>query len=335
MERIRWGILGTGSIAHQFARGLRVLADAELVAVGSRTQVSAEAFAKEFKIPHAHASYEDLVADESVDVVYIATPHPFHLPNTVLCLRAGKAVLCEKPLTMNKREAQEMVRVAVEEKRFLMEAMWTRFLPVVVRVRELLSAGVIGEPRMVQADFGFRTTIEEDHRLFDRSLGGGGLLDVGVYAVSFASMVFGGPPKEISSLAHLGETGVDEQAAMVLGYEKGELALLASGIATETAQEARIMGTEGMIHLPGPFWQGKTLVLEHPGKKAKTIHLPYKGNGYNCEAEEVMQCMRAGRLESSVMTHRESIEIMDTLDRIRAQWELRYPMDEKGGVENG
>ena len=127
MERIRWGILGTGSIAHQFARGLRVVADAELVAVGSRTQVSAEAFAKEFKIPHAHASYEDLAADEAVDVVYIATPHPFHLPNTVLCLRAGKAVLCEKPLTMNKREAQEMVRVAVEQKRFLMEAMWTRF----------------------------------------------------------------------------------------------------------------------------------------------------------------------------------------------------------------
>ena len=326
-KRFRWGILGLGNIAHQFARGLASLPDAELLAVASRSQEKADRFGEKFGAPRRYGDYASLAADPDVDAVYVSTPHSFHKENSILCLRAGKAVLCEKPFTINRGEAEEVVAVAVEEGRFVMEAMWTRFLPVMAQVREWVVEGAIGEVRMVQADFGFRTSIDEESRLFDPAFGGGGLLDVGVYAVSFASMVFGGPPDEIATLADIGQTNVDEQATMCLKYRSGGLALLACGVRTETPQEAWVMGTEGMIHVHGPFWRGDKVTLTRAGKKAEEVRLPYEGNGYNCEAAEVAACVRAGRLESELMPHAESLSIMETMDRIRAEWGLKYPME--------
>ena len=220
-----------------------------------------------------------------------------------------------------------MIDAARAAKRFLMEAMWTRFLPAIVQVRTWLRQGRIGDVRMVTADFGFRADYNEEARLLNPDLAGGALLDVGVYPVSFASMVFGGPPTAIASRVCLGKTGVDEQNAMVLEYPGGALALLSSAVRTNTPQEARILGTTGMIHVPSPFWSAQRAVLSVAGRDDEECSIRHVGNGYECEAEEVMQCMRLGRLESDGMPHDETLSVMDTMDALRAQWNMKYPME--------
>ncbi|MFT7692526.1 MAG: dihydrodiol dehydrogenase / D-xylose 1-dehydrogenase (NADP), partial [Candidatus Latescibacterota bacterium] len=206
----RWGILGSGSIAKQFARGLADTPNAVLQSVGSRAQKSADAFADQFDIPTRHASYEALANDPEIDAIYVSTPHPFHKDNSILCLEAGKAVICEKPFAINAAEAEAVVQVARDQGVFLMEAMWSRYFPAMVKVKEWLDEGAIGDVRIVSADFGFRTGINPEGRLFNPALGGGALLDVGIYVTSFASFVLGPNPTRIQSLANIGETGVDE-----------------------------------------------------------------------------------------------------------------------------
>jgi predicted dehydrogenase len=326
MKKIRWGILSTGWIAKKFAQGLSVLEDAEIVAVGSRAQGTADAFGDEFGVPHRHANYEALAADPDVDVVYIGTPHPFHKENSLLCLQAGKAVLCEKPFTINAGEAEEVIALAREKRLFLMEAMWTRYIPIIVKLRELLAAGAIGDVRMLTADLGFRRELDPKSRLFDPELGGGALLDMGIYPISLASMVFGAPSR-IVSLAHMGQTGVDELAGVVLGYDGGQLAVLHTGLQTDTAVEATVMGTRGRIRVHSPWFYGTALTLSVEGREDEVISLPYAGNGYNFEAAEVMRCLREGELESDVMPLDETLAIMQTLDAIRAQWGFKYPME--------
>lgn len=325
-DKIRWGIIGTGSIARLFARGLEQLADAELTAVGSRRQRSADEFGDTFNVPRRHASYEALAADPDVDVVYVSTPHPFHYENSLLCLDAGKAVLCEKPFTINAAEAGALIARAREKRLFLMEAMWTRFFPAAYRLRELLAQGVIGDVRLVQIDFGFRANFDPRGRLFDPKLGGGALLDIGVYVVSFASMVLG-TPREAASLADLGTTGVDEQAAMTLKYDGGRLASLAVTLQADTPQEAIICGTKGRIRVHRRFFQPQKLTVEVYGAEHTEIEMPMQGNGYHYQAVEVARCLRAGQLESEVMPLDETLAIMQTLDRIRAPWGLRYPTE--------
>lgn len=323
-EAIRWGILGTGSIAEKFATGLASTPGAMIAAVGSRTQARAEEFAARFDIPRRYATYEALVADPAVDVIYVATPHTRHRDNTILCLEAGKAVLCEKPFALNAGQAAQMIATARAKGLFLMEAMWSRYYPAMVRARELLAAGAIGEPRILQADLGFRATVKPASRLFNPTLGGGALLDIGVYPVSLASMVFG-TPSAIASHAHFGETGVDEQNAMTFRYSGGQLAVLSSAIRTQTPHEATIMGTEGMLRI-GPDWHKPNRVsLTKPGQAEEIMSLPFEGNGYNYEASEVMNCLRAGKLESAIMPLDETLAIVQTLDTLRAQWGLRYP----------
>jgi len=328
MERkIRWGIIGTGFIAKKFAEALQILPDAELVAVGSRAADTAKKFAKAFHIPHQHSSYDKLANNPDVDVVYIATPHPFHMENTILCLKAGKAVLCEKPFAVNASQAQQMTDVARTEKLFLMEAMWTRFLPIIMKVREWLGQGLIGPVRFLQADFGFRCDWKPQDRLLNPELAGGALLDVGVYTVALASMVFAGPPTKITGMAHLGQTGIDEQSAMVLGYQDGQLAVLSCAIRTQTLQEAVIVGTKGMIRIHSPFWSATTATILIEDKEDETIKIPHECNGFEYEAREVMQCLLAGKLESDYLPLDETLSIVKTMDEIRAQWGLKYPME--------
>jgi dihydrodiol dehydrogenase / D-xylose 1-dehydrogenase (NADP) len=325
-DTIRWGILGPGGIAKQFARGLAAIDNAELAAVGSRCQANADAFGDEFDVSRRHASYAALADDPDVDAIYVSTPHPFHRLNTILCLEAGKAVLCEKPFAVNAADVGAMIDCARRNGRFLMEAHWSRFLPTLVQTREWLASGAIGEVRAVLADFGFRAGWDPEGRLLNPDLAGGGLLDVGCYLVSLASMVFDGPPAEIASAAHIGDSGVDEQAAMLFSYPGGRFAQLACAVRTGMPQEARILGTEGMIHLPSPWWCGDKVTLK-AGEDEDTRELPFDGTGYNCEAVEVGDCLRAGKLESDIMPLDESLAIMQTLDRVRAQWGLKYPME--------
>ena len=325
-EKIRWGILGPGGIAHKFATALKAIPDAEIVAVGSRDLQRANIFADTFDIPHRHGTYVALATNAEVDAIYVATPHPFHKACAMLCLEAGKAVLCEKPLTVDAEQAQEMIACAREHKQFLMEAMWTRFIPIMVKVREWLADGVIGEPRMLTADFGNHVALTAENlkgRLFALELAGGAMLDIGVYTVSLASMVFG-TPTEITSLAHIGKTGVDEQAAVLLGYDTGQIASLSCAITTRTAQDARIFGTEGAIHIPN-FSRATSATLEVFGREALQIEIPFTENGFEYEAIEVINCLRAGKLESDVMPLDESLSIIKTMDTARAQWGLEYP----------
>ncbi|MBZ0289460.1 MAG: Gfo/Idh/MocA family oxidoreductase, partial [Anaerolineae bacterium] len=205
-EKVRWGIIATGRIAGLFAQGLSVIPDAELVAVGSRTQEAADAFADQYNIPRRHASYEALAEDDAVDAIYVATPHPFHKDNTLLGLKNGKAVLTEKPFAINAAQAGEMINYAREKRVFLMEAMWSRFIPAMVRARQLVQQGAIGEPRMITVDFGFRAGWNPQSRVLNPELAGGALLDVGVYCISLASSIFGSQPAHIASMGHLGET---------------------------------------------------------------------------------------------------------------------------------
>lgn len=325
-EKIRWGIISTGFIARQFAIALQALPDAEIVAVGSRTQESADRFGVEFHIARRYASYEDLVNDSEVDVVYIGTPHCYHKDNTLLCLNAGKHVICEKPFAINAGEAEEMIECARRKDLFLMEALWTRFFPVMCKLREMLREGVIGQPRILSADFGFYAPFDPKSRLFAPEYGGGALLDVGVYPIMLSSMIFG-RPSEITGMAHLGESGVDEQSAVLMKYPQGELAVLHSAIQTITHNEAVISGTKGRIRINPPWWKPSSMTLTIFEKEEQTLELPYEHNGYQYEAAEVMNCIREGRRESEIVTWDESLQIMRTLDRIRDQWGLKYPME--------
>ncbi|MCB8944575.1 MAG: Gfo/Idh/MocA family oxidoreductase [Ardenticatenaceae bacterium] len=325
-ETINWGIIGPGNIAKKFATGLQVLPEARLLAVGSRSQATADAFGDQFDVPRRYDSYEALVNDADVQAVYVATPHHLHMDNTLLALEAGKAVICEKPFAINAAQAQKMVDKAREKGLFLMEAMWTRYLPIMVKLRELLAAKVIGEMRMITADFGYRASFNPQSRAFDPHLGGGGLLDVGIYPLSLAYMVLG-QPSRISSMAELGETGVDEQAAFVLGYEGGAMAVCTTAVRTNTPHEAFILGTNGRIKIPSPWWVGKSLTVSVNGQPDEEIQPAFVGNGWNYEAEELMACLRAGKLESEIMPLDESLQIMGTMDAIRAQWGMKYPME--------
>lgn len=324
-EKIRWGIIGTGDIAKKFATGLKVLSDSELVAVASRTGQTAEAFGELFHVTKRHDNYQSLAQDPDVDVVYVSTPHSLHKENTLMCLRAGKPVLCEKPFAINAKEAIAMISLARERKQFLMEAMWTRFFPLMARVSEIIAADMIGEVRMLMADFGYRS---EDQNLwvFDPNFGGGGLLDVGVYPLSFSHQLFG-VPNQITTISHL-RRGVDEQSAVILGYEGGRIAIIASAIRTETPQVAYVLGTKGRICIHPPWWRPKTLTLSVNGRADELIQVPYQGNGYNYEAAEVARCLHEGRTESDTMPLDETLSIMKTMDSIRAQWNLKYPMEQ-------
>jgi dihydrodiol dehydrogenase / D-xylose 1-dehydrogenase (NADP) len=327
MNKIRWGILGTGSIAKAFVEGLSVLNDTEIIAVGSRNQKTADEFAKKFNIPKAHSTYEKLANDPEVDVIYISTPHNFHADNSILCINSGKAVLCEKPFTVNAMESRQVVKLAREKNIFIMEAMWSRCLPIYKKVREWISDGLIGEVRMLHADFGFNAGWNPAGRTLNPNLAGGALLDVGIYPISFAFWIFGKKPERILSMAHIGSTGVDEQNAMIFGYDKGALAVLSSACQTNTQKEAFIIGTKGFIKLLPPFWKSQKAMISINGKE-EYLDVPFTGNGYNYEAMEVMKCMREDLPESPIMPLDESISIMDTMDMLRKEWNYKYPFED-------
>jgi len=296
------------------------------VAVGSRAQETADAFGEQFDVPRRHPSYQAMADDGEVDGVYIATPHPMHKDPSILCLRGGKAVLCEKPFTPNAAQAEAVIDVARAEGVFCMEAMWSRFLPSVVRARELIDGGAIGEVRMILADFGFRCGGNPESRLMNPALAGGGLLDVGTYPISLSSM-FLGIPTRATGLAEVGATGVDEQAGMVLAFEGGRIAVLATGVRTSTPHEATFLGTEGRLRLHGSWWKGSPITLTRGGQDDETIEVPMVGNGYNYEAREVARCVRAGKTESDVMPLDETLALLRIMDGLRAQWGVKYPFE--------
>jgi predicted dehydrogenase len=314
---LRWGILGTGGIAHTFASDLRLTESGVVSAVGSRSQASADRFADAFGIKGRHPSYESLVADPGVDVVYVATPHPMHRDNAILALRAGKPVLVEKPFAMNAGEAAEIVEVARETGLFAMEAMWTRFLPHIAVVRDWLAQGALGEIVTVTADHGQWFVEDAGFRLFAPELGGGALLDLGVYPVSFASMILG-TPNRIVSMIDPAFTGVDAQTSMVFGYESGAQAVLTCTLRAKSPTRASIVGTDARIEIDGDFYAPAAVTLVPRQGDPTRVASTHEGRGLRHQADEVARRLAADDLESPLMPLDESILIMETMDTVQA-----------------
>lgn len=328
MKDIHWGILGCGKIARKFASDLKLVQHAKLIAVGARERSSAETFAKEFSVKHA-CTYEELVQNSEVDVIYIATPHAFHYNHSLLCLKHKKAVLCEKAFAINYRQAKEMITFARAQNTFIMEAFWTKFLPHYRMMKQLIGEGKVGSIQSVIAQFGFKPTPPVAPRLLDPSLGGGSLLDVGVYPV-FLALDLLGRPEEITAAITKASTGVDDQCAMQFSYHDGKLAQLFCSFTSNLATSADIAGDAGRIRLTHRF-HGPTTSMEYfPGIVDSRQVIEFekgKGNGYEYEAQHVTDCILNGLSESPIMKQADTLLLMETLDRIREKGGIVYPAD--------
>ncbi len=327
MRKIKWGILATGKIAHKFVSDMKWVEDAEIVAVGSRNIQKGDEFAREFKIPKAYGNYDDLANDPDVEVIYVATPHTSHFENTLMCLEAGKHVLCEKPIGMNSAQLISLMNTAREKHLFLMEALWTRFLPSYRKFRELVLNGSIGEVRMIQSDFGFISPNNNEHRLRNKKLGGGSLLDIGIYPV-FLALDIAGEPEDIHSTAVFSDQHIDETCSVLFNYRNKKIvASLTSTQVANTPVEAIIFGTVGNIRL-NRFWHTPTSIdLEVEGQNE---HLEFDDEsiGYRYEAAEVNKCIFEGKTESDIFPLSKSLQLHRILDTIRKQIGLIYEEDE-------
>jgi predicted dehydrogenase len=348
---VRWGILGTGRAASDFASGLRFVEGAELAAVASRDRGNAERFARGLSIGRVCDGYEELVADPSIDVVYVATPNSLHKAHSILALEAGKAVLCEKPFATTGAEASEVIALARRSRLFCMEAMWMHFLPGMQKAIELVEAGAIGKPRMLTADFGVPIPLDAASGVFDAALGGGAMMDRGVYPLALAQRLFGSP-ETVDAMCNLTATGVDEHSSVMMKYSGGQIALLSSTLTGYSANEAVIVGTEGRLTIHEPLCRPDCLTIvmaPHsrtqaartfgaaikdrlrtsrwarelrrfiPGR-AKKLYVPFVGNGYNYEAVEVARCIAAAETESRIWSLDHSAAVMHTMDLIRRRW---------------
>ena len=315
VEALRWGIIGTGHIARAFARDLAFIDEGVVAAVGSRSQLSADEFGDEFDVSLRFSSYEALVGSDQVDVVYVATPHPMHFANALLALEHDKPVLVEKAFTVTALEARELVAVARAKNLFLMEAMWTRFLPHMVEVRRLLGEDALGDVVAVEADHGQWFERDASSRLFDRDLGGGALLDLGVYPVSFASMVLGAPLR-LTALVDPAFSGVDGQTSMLFGYASGAHAVLTCTSSARSATRASISGTDARIEIDADFYASSSFTLISRDGDRQRFEYSYPGRGLYFQAQEVARCLGAGRVESEAMPLDESISIMATMERV-------------------
>jgi predicted dehydrogenase len=325
-EEIRWGIVGPGRIAENVVQDFAVVEGARAVAVASRSLDRAQSFASRHDIERAHGSYAEIVADPDVDVLYIATPHPQHHAVAMAALRAGTAVLVEKAFTATVAGAREVVDLSRETGVFAMEAMWTRFQPAVVRLRDLIADGAIGEVRSVQADLGVQRDFDPTDRLFALELGGGALLDLGVYVVSFAQMLLG-DPDTVDAAGSRFETGVDAEASLLLGYADGRSATLMTSLRNPLPGQARVYGTAGWIDVLPRFHHPQTIVLHRAGAEAEDITLPQRGGGYSHELIEVTECLRAGRSESAVMPLADTLAVQHVLEQAAGQLGVTFAED--------
>jgi predicted dehydrogenase len=323
-KKIKWGFLGTGWIARKFGRALEAIDNTELYAVGSRNVETAENFAEEFNASKFYGSYEELVSDPDVDVVYVATPHNLHCENTLMALENNKHVLCEKPFGINGKEVRRMIQKAKEKNLFLMEALWSRFLPNIIKAKEITNSGELGKIKLLTAYFSIKSTQGADERHFNKDLGGGSLLDIGIYNV-FLTLLLLGKPKTFNAVAGFGATEVDETCSITFKYENEVIAVTFSSFLANTPVVAEIHCEKGKIFLPHLwFCPGNITVYYNDGKEI-THSFDFKSNGYNYEAEEVVKCILDGKKESELMSLDDSIILIDTLDNIRQKCGLIYP----------
>ncbi len=319
---IKWGLLGCGKIAHKFAEDLGTIPNAVLHAVASRDLKKAKDFGKLYNVYVCYGSYKELANNPDIDVVYIATPHVFHCENTLMCLNHQKAVLCEKPFAMNKTQVEEMIATAKKNQVFLMEALWTHFLPHYQYVLDMIKSKELGEAKTLRADFGFASTFDSEGRLFNQKLGGGSLLDVGIYPL-FAALTMLGYPKKLNAKATIGKTGVDETCTIELEYENGATASLFSAITQKTDTEAIIVFEKGTIIINSRFHEPSSITVKKNGE-SKLLKFEVNTNGYSFEAIHVQEMLLQNRIESTVMTFEKSLQLINLLDTVRDKIGLQY-----------
>lgn len=322
----RWGIIGPGKIAQKFAAAIPLAGNAVLQAVASRDAKRSEDFAQKHGAAKWHADYEQLVNAPDIDAIYIATPHAFHTEQALLCLNHGKPVLCEKPMALNRKQVQRMVDASRENNVFLMEAMWSRFLPHMEKLLELLQEGKIGEVKYVRGDFGFYSPFNPESRLFNMALGGGSLLDIGVYPL-FLCLAVLGKPDSITATGKLAESGADETCLVVLQYNNGATATAFSTVGAFTSLTAEIGGTEGTITIPNAWYKTNTFTLHRMGEDKQTFAFDPLTNGFEYQIREVMRCLEQGLIESPAMSHDFSLLLSGTMDEVREKIGVRYGVD--------
>ena len=325
-KKFKWGILGCGRIANDFAECLALLPEAEIGAVASRSIERAEEFAAKHHAKKVYTDYDELAKDPEIDAVYIATTHNFHKDHVLICLQNGKNVLCEKPLTTNSSESEILINTAREKGLFLMEAMWTRFLPLWVNAKAWIDEGLIGELIMVKADFGFFTRHGDFGRHLNPDLAGGALLDVGIYPISLACWLFGSLPENSYSNGYMTDHGVDGVSSYYLEFGNGKSALLSSSVIAHTPKDAVIVGTKGYIQITD-FWRASELTVYLNGEEPRQHSFPYQAAGFQFEAKEAMNCILDGKTESSIMPLDETLSIMKLMDSFRHHWGLLYPWE--------
>ncbi|MBC3930589.1 Gfo/Idh/MocA family protein [Undibacterium curvum] len=327
-RKVRWGILGTGKIARIFASALMDIPQAQLVAVGSRNKLNASLFGRAFGVDSSrcYSSYEELAHDSQIEVIYVATPHIFHAKNSLMCLKAGKNVLCEKPFALNLREAEQVINVAKQKHLFIMEAMWTRFLPAIIEAKNIITSGTIGKVQHIQSDFGFIGDTAPEHRLNNKELGGGALLDIGVYCLSISTF-FLGAVDEVKAISRIGTTKVDEQTSFLLRHKNGGISSSMCSIRISTNGGMNIIGDLGVLSIPFRFYRADKFTLSLNNGNSISQEYPYQGDGYIHEAIEVMRCIYNKKIESPTMPHAEMLEQIEVLDAIRKQIGLSYSCD--------
>ncbi len=324
MKTIRWGIVGAGNIANKFAKAIKNIEGASFTSVASRSEEKGRAFADKYNIENVFVGYEEMAKSDLIDAVYIATAHPFHKPCAELFLNAKKHVLCEKPVCVNSLQATKLFECAKKNGVFLMEAMWTRFLPAINEAQNIINSGEIGTVRGVKADFCYSVTPEEDKNIYSNEVAGGSLLDVGIYGLNFAAIFLGDNPESITAVADVvGE--VDCQTIILMKYKNGAIASVSSAINALKPETGYIFGTKGYITLP-QFYGAQEIIVNVNGEE-RSINKPSIGDGFEEEIIEVCNCIREGKTESEVMPMEESIKILKQMDLIRNQINLRYPFD--------
>ena len=326
MSNFSWGILGPGGIAQAFAKDLTFLEGHTIGAVGSRSLTNAQSFANTFG-GTAYGSYEELVADSGIDAIYVATPHPAHHDNVILALNAGKPVLCEKPFAVNAKQAQAMVDAAAKNKVALMEAMWARFLPHYAKVREIIASGVLGPILSIHADHGQRLADQGIARLVEPQLAGGALLDLGIYPISFAHMILGNPIS-ITSSAVMTDKGVDAQTSMIFNYDNGAQAVLTTTMIEQTPCRAVVAGLDGWLEIDRTFYNPASMRVILNDGTVTEYPSAYTGHGLREQADVFKQIVKSGEVESKILSWKDTVDIMKSMDTVRSQIGLKYPFED-------
>lgn len=320
----RWGIIGPGRIARRFAESMAFATGGVLYGVASRDKQRASDFAEKYEIANVYDSYERLVADPAIDAIYISTPHAYHDDPAVLALKNRKAVLCEKPLSISYDRTRRIVQVARENNVFLMEAMWTRFLPSTLKVLELIDNGSIGDVKYVRADFGVNFPFDATSRIYDLNLGGGSILDIGVYPLFLVLQLFG-EPESIVSTGHLSPTGSDELANAMLHYRDGKIGNILSATNVDTPLTAEILGTKGSIVMEAPWYKTMSIRIKRKEQPDEVISVPYAGPGFEFEIQEVIDCLEQGKTESERLPLDFTLQLSSAMDTICKQLGVVYP----------